>query len=114
GLLARLLRPREVVHAVRTRLDRAGNHLKALRGELGRRLHDPAVVQRVRVEPFDLGEDGLVVGFLRVKPVTPEDLHAQLARPLLEAVRDADAEGAAVVQYEEIGRASCRERGYRP
>ena len=58
-----------------------GHDVIGLLGELDAGLRDAAIVERVGIEAFDLGQDGRVVGFLRVELVAAEDLDAVLPPP---------------------------------
>src|SRR5207248_586188 len=51
-------------------------------------LRDPAVIERVGVHRFDLGQHRRVVGFLRVQLIAPQHLHAALLGLPFERIGD--------------------------
>ena len=74
--------------AIAAALDHLRHDVIGLLGELDAGLTDAAVIDRIGIQRLDLGQDGRVVGGLRIEPVAAEDLDAFLLGLPLERVRD--------------------------
>src|SRR5579875_2344912 len=85
-------------HPVAAALDHLRDDVIGLLHELHAGLRNPAVIERVGMERLDLGEDGRVVGLLRVELVMAQHLDADLLRLRLEGVRESDAIGPGIVE----------------